>query len=150
MFATLEPLHLMMDKGAETLNEVAFHQAFGRDLSDALGWCRKFIRTGRQFDLEQALECYAYVYDGIDKQLSQMKTLELHYVSPKLLSARDLELAVPGTYPIFTFLPNSYLIHVKDTKQGNLLFELSPLHPHWQSLILSRNQESLRFTVVMA
>jgi FKBP12-rapamycin complex-associated protein len=27
-----------------------------------------------------------------------MSTLELQYVSPKLLEARDLELAVPGTY----------------------------------------------------
>ena len=28
----------------------------------------------------------------------QLTSLELHYVSPKLLDARDMELAVPGTY----------------------------------------------------
>ena len=41
---------------------------------------------------------FSAVYRRIKKQLPQITTLELQYVSPKLLSARDFELAVPGTY----------------------------------------------------
>ena len=38
----------------------------------------------------------------------QLTTLELQYVSPKLLACQDLELAVPGTYE-----PNQPIIHIK-------------------------------------
>jgi serine/threonine-protein kinase mTOR len=33
MFATLAPLHEMLDKGPETMQEASFQQAFGRELS---------------------------------------------------------------------------------------------------------------------
>ena len=39
---------------------------------------------------------------------TQLTTLELQYVSPKLLACHDLELAVPGTYE-----PNQPIIHIK-------------------------------------
>ena len=38
------------------------------------------------------------VFKKIEKQLPQLTSLDLQYVSPKLLEAKDLELAVPGTY----------------------------------------------------
>ncbi|KAJ3083065.1 phosphatidylinositol kinase- protein kinase tor1 [Rhizoclosmatium hyalinum] len=38
------------------------------------------------------------VFRRINKQLPHLTTLELQYVSPKLLAAKNLELAVPGTY----------------------------------------------------
>jgi FKBP12-rapamycin complex-associated protein len=38
------------------------------------------------------------VFRRINKQLPQLTTLELQYVSPRLLAAKDLDLAVPGTY----------------------------------------------------
>lgn len=37
------------------------------------------------------------VFRKVEKQLPQLTTLDLQYVSPSLLKARDLELAVPGT-----------------------------------------------------
>ena len=40
--------------------------------------------------------------------LSQLTSLELQYVSPKLLMCRDLELAVPGTYD-----PNQPIIRIQ-------------------------------------
>ncbi len=40
--------------------------------------------------------------------LLQLTTLELQYVSPKLLTSQDLELAVPGTYE-----PNQPIIHIR-------------------------------------
>jgi FKBP12-rapamycin complex-associated protein len=38
------------------------------------------------------------VFKRVEKQLPQLTTLDLQYVSPHLLKARNLELAVPGTY----------------------------------------------------
>ena len=39
------------------------------------------------------------VFRRISKQLPQLTTLEFQYVSPKLLMARNLDLAVPGPSP---------------------------------------------------
>ncbi|GAO47492.1 hypothetical protein G7K_1698-t1 [Saitoella complicata NRRL Y-17804] len=98
MFATLEPLHEMLERGPETLREISFHQAFGRDLQEARDWCSKYKRSGEPTDLNQAWDLYYQVFRKISKQLPQLTTLELQYVSPQLLAARDLDLAVPGTY----------------------------------------------------
>lgn len=38
------------------------------------------------------------VFKKVEKQLPQLTTLDLQYVSPELLKARNLELAVPGKY----------------------------------------------------
>lgn len=113
MLATLEPLHEMLEKGPETLREISFNQAFGRDLAEALDWCTKYKRTLNNDDLNQAWDLYYQVFRRISKQLPQLTTLELQYVSPKLLSAHDLDLAIPGSYrsgepvvKIATFLPS--------------------------------------------
>ncbi|KAJ3083694.1 phosphatidylinositol kinase- protein kinase tor1, partial [Quaeritorhiza haematococci] len=98
MFATLEPLHQMLERGPETLREISFNQAFGRDLQEALDWCKKYKRTLNQNDLNQAWDLYYIVFRKINRQLPQLTLLDLQYVSPKLLAARDLDLAVPGTY----------------------------------------------------
>jgi hypothetical protein len=37
------------------------------------------------------------VFKKVEKQLPQLTTLDLQYVSPSLLKARNLDLAVPGT-----------------------------------------------------
>jgi len=97
MFKTLKPLHQMMDK-AETLSELSFQQGFGRDLQEALDWCKKYKRSRKESDLTQAWDLYYHVFRRINKQLHHMMKLELQYVSPKLLDASCLELAVPGTY----------------------------------------------------
>eukprot|EP00455_Lapot_gusevi_P043451 TRINITY_DN5289_c0_g1_i3.p1 TRINITY_DN5289_c0_g1~~TRINITY_DN5289_c0_g1_i3.p1 ORF type:complete len:1031 (-),score=314.04 TRINITY_DN5289_c0_g1_i3:149-2875(-) len=100
MLATLAPLHDMMEKGPETLREVSFQQQFGRDLQEAHEWCKKYMRSGKDSDLNQAWELYYHAFRRINKQLPQLTDLELQYVSPRLLNARDLELAVPGTYRV--------------------------------------------------
>lgn len=61
MLETLEPLHQMLEKGPETLREVSFNQAFGRDLADALDWCAKYKRTLNNDDLNQAWDLYYQV-----------------------------------------------------------------------------------------
>lgn len=42
MFATLEPLHAMLERGPQTLKETSFYQAYGRDLTEALEWCQHY------------------------------------------------------------------------------------------------------------
>ncbi|KAK0063750.1 serine/threonine-protein kinase mTOR-like isoform X1 [Biomphalaria pfeifferi] len=98
MFSTLEPLHAMTERGPQTLKETSFTQAYGRDLMEAQDWCRKYQRSGNVKELTQAWDLYYHVFRRISKQLPQLTSLELQYVSPKLLRCRDLELAVPGSY----------------------------------------------------
>ena len=101
MLAALEPLHAVMDKGPETLREVAFHQTFGRDLAEAHDWILRYKTASPTHkstkDLNHAWDLYYHVFRRIQKQLPQLTQLELQYVSPALLQSRDLELAVPGT-----------------------------------------------------
>ncbi|CCJ30549.1 unnamed protein product [Pneumocystis jirovecii] len=121
MFNILEPLHEMLERGPETLREISFHQAFGRDLQEAREWCIKYRKTGEIGDLNQAWDLYYQVFRKITKQLPQLTTLELQYVSPKILSAVDLELAVPGTYvskkPIIRIISFSPTFTVITSKQ---------------------------------
>jgi phosphatidylinositol kinase/protein kinase (PI-3 family) len=108
MLDTLEPLHNMMDRGPSTNKEIAFLQAYGRDLNEAREFCRKFTISNNVKDIDLAWEKYYSVFKRITKQLPQMTSLELGYVSPKLMVSRDLELAVPGTYE-----PNKPLIRIR-------------------------------------
>merc|ERR1719219_224998 len=98
MFATLEPLHAMLDKGPQTLKETSFVQAYGNDLTEAQKYCKRYKVSNNIRDLNQAWDLYYHVFRRISRQLPQMTQLELQYVSPKLLMCRDLELAVPGSY----------------------------------------------------
>lgn len=120
MFAILEPLHEMTERGTETLREESFVQAFARDLSEARGWCKTWRRTQDSGDLNQAWDVYYQVFKKISRQLTQVHTLELHYVSPKLREAKDLELAAPGSYQsgkpvirIMSFDPTATVIQSK-------------------------------------
>ncbi|TVY35909.1 Serine/threonine-protein kinase [Lachnellula subtilissima] len=98
MFQTLKPLHDMLDLGPETLREISFAQTFGRDLQEAREWCNAYRQSGDVGEINSAWDLYYQVFKRIARQLPQLNNLELAYVSPKLLHARDLDLAVPGTY----------------------------------------------------
>ncbi|GAV00928.1 TOR [Ramazzottius varieornatus] len=98
MLATLEPLHVALESGPQTAKETSFHQTYGRDLAEAHEWCKKYQRTGNVKELTHAWDLYYHVFRRISKQLPLMTSLELQYVSPRLMACRDLELAVPGTY----------------------------------------------------
>ncbi|KAK5128460.1 hypothetical protein LTR85_003128 [Meristemomyces frigidus] len=98
MLATLAPLHEMLRKGPETLREISFIQSFGRDLAEARDWCEAYNTTQEIGDLNQAWDLYYGVFKRIARQLPQLMSLELQYVSPELKNAHDLKLAVPGTY----------------------------------------------------
>ncbi|KAJ7066549.1 phosphatidylinositol 3-kinase [Mycena amicta] len=98
MIATLQPLHDLLDAGPQTARETSFAQVFGRELREARDACRKYRMYGDVSELDKAWDIYYAVFKKVEKQLPQLTTLDLQYVSPWLLEARDLELAVPGTY----------------------------------------------------
>lgn len=121
MFATLEPLHKALERGPETLREISFQTAFGRDLQDAYEWALTFKRTRDLAQLNQAWDIYYSVFRRISRQLPQLNQLDLQYVSPKLLAARDLILAAPGTYqagkPVVSIAKFEPIFNVISSKQ---------------------------------
>ena len=121
MLSVLLPLYRMLDHGANTANERAFVAAFGAELQTALAHCREFSRAGRESELQCAWERFYAVLRQLGRELQEAKTLQLEQVSPQLLQARGLELAVPGTYradrdvvAIASFAPS---IKVMNSKQ---------------------------------
>ncbi|KAG5419194.1 TOR1 [Candida metapsilosis] len=121
MYEVLEPLHRMLQKGPETMREQAFANAFGRELADAFEWVLNFRRTKDMTNLNQAWDIYYNVFRRITRQLPQLVTLELQFVSPLLDKARDLELVVPGTYeagkPVIRIMKFDPTISVISSKQ---------------------------------
>ncbi|KAF2071336.1 hypothetical protein CYY_007349 [Polysphondylium violaceum] len=121
MLATLAPLHAILERGPETTSETSFLQAFGRDLQEAHEWSKKYEKSRKEGDLNQAWDLYYQVFRRIYKQLPQMTSLELQYVSPKLLNSFDMELAIPGTYragePIIRIQSFSPTLSVIPSKQ---------------------------------
>ncbi|XP_065362288.1 serine/threonine-protein kinase mTor [Calliphora vicina] len=98
MFEILEPLHAMLERGPQTLKETSFSQAYGRELTEAYEWTQRYKSSNSLMDLDHAWDNYYHVFQKISRQLPQLTSLELPYVSPKLLACKDLELAVPGSY----------------------------------------------------
>ena len=87
--------------GHTTLRDVSFRHSYGRPLAEALDWLEMFRKSRRTTDLHQAWEIYQIVFKRIKAQIKSFKIVELHHVSPALISAIGLRLAVPGTYKPF-------------------------------------------------
>lgn len=123
MFATLGPLHDLLERGPETLRETSFAQTHGRDLNEAREYVRRYRQYGEISDLNQAWDLYYHVFKRITKQLPATNSVQLalQYVSPKLLAMRDLELAVPGSYhsgqPIVRIMQFEPIVLVISSKQ---------------------------------
>lgn len=91
--------------------------------------------SGSVRDLNQAWDLYYHVFRRISRQLPQLTSLELQYVSPRLLNCRDLELAVPGSY-----VPDQDLIriaHIQSSLQVNILY-----HHYWVYDSIHKLQEA--------
>ena len=98
MLDVLEPLYQRLKDGPTTERESAFASKYGRDLGNAYDYCQKYKEMGSPADVHNAWLIYSKVYNAINKQLSQQTTLDLKFVSPRLESAKNMDLAVPGTY----------------------------------------------------
>lgn len=81
--------------------------------------------SGKIRDLNQAWDLYYHVFRKISRQLPQLTSLELQYVSPKLLSCKNLELAVPGSYT-----------------PGQELIRISSIHQNLHVIIIDMNHAS--------
>ncbi|EFO21688.2 phosphatidylinositol 3 [Loa loa] len=121
MFELLDPLHDMIDRGATTLKEQSFKQTYENELKEAWNACRCYLRSQNAKELNQAWDLYYIVFRKISSQLRQLTSLDLNYVSPRLVKARDLELAVPGTYdpraPLVTISSIHNTLQVINSKQ---------------------------------
>lgn len=121
MFATLNPLHDLLIAGPETLREISFAQSFGRELQEAQHWCNVYRQSGETGDLNQAWDLYYSVFRRIARQLANIMSLDLTYISPKLKAAKNLDLAVPGTYqsgkPIISITGFTQMMTVIPSKQ---------------------------------
>ncbi|EMS15353.1 FKBP12-rapamycin complex-associated protein [Entamoeba histolytica HM-3:IMSS] len=103
MMAILQPLYDRLEKGGETQNERGFLQSYGKDLRDAFELCIRFKNKGKRasekdHDIEGAWEIFFRIYKRIHKSINAVAVLELPHVSPRLMEAHDLDIAVPGTY----------------------------------------------------
>jgi hypothetical protein len=58
------------------------------------------ILYGRISVTKHCSQIMVQVFKKVEKQLPQLTTLDLQYVSPGLLKARNLELAVPGKFAL--------------------------------------------------
>ncbi|VDM48075.1 unnamed protein product [Toxocara canis] len=121
MFELLEPLHEMVERGATTLKEQSFKQTYDNELKEAWNACRGYLRSQNLKELNQAWDLYYIVFRKISNQLRQLTSLDLNYVSPKLMKAQNLELAVPGTYdpnrPLVTIASVGSRLQVISSKQ---------------------------------
>lgn len=106
MLDTLLPLHADMEQGAETVCEEEFIREFGEPLREAGDCCRRF-RAGhgngenesvlREY-LLHAWAIYHSVFRKMHRQQQSMLAFDMNKVTNGLHAARDLKLAVPGTY----------------------------------------------------
>ncbi|KAG9394146.1 Serine/Threonine-protein kinase TOR [Carpediemonas membranifera] len=97
---TLARLHSTLERGAQTMSEVSFISGHGGQLLSAFELCKKFSMPG-EGDVSlitTAWDTYFAVFRAIAKHLNTITSLELKRVSPNLLAATNLELAVPGGY----------------------------------------------------
>jgi len=102
MLNILLPLHAELERGSETVKEMQFEAQFGQDLAQAGTLIRRFAADRTKTDaLAQAWNFYSQVYQALGKIVGTFTKLDLEEVSPKLLAARDLAVAVPGTYHAF-------------------------------------------------
>ena len=113
MFEILSPMHRMVNPEEQNLDainhltdlEKSFKNVNGGDLAEAWDWCKKYRDLagdsrgkGKEL-LSQAWDCYFKVYRRTNQSINCMNAIRLEDASPILLNqARNMELAVPGTY----------------------------------------------------
>lgn len=127
MLNNLLPLHEKLDnEPPTTLKEIAFVQAYGRELREAYDWLMKYRLSRKEAELHQAWDLYYHVFKRINKQLHSMTVLDLQYVAPQLnkpvAGRREvMQLAVPGTYlpdePVVNIVEFHPQLHVISSKQ---------------------------------
>ena len=62
-------------------------QSYGKELAEAYEWLQKYQASRKEAELHQAWDLYYHVFKRINKQLPQLTTLDLQFVSPALANA---------------------------------------------------------------
>ena len=121
MLAALAPMHALMEKGPMTTAEQQFAQQYSAELHAAHNHCNRYLHSNSTHFLTKAWELYTDVFRSINKSLQAQQHIQLAEVSPKLLNAHDLQLAVPGSYtatsPIVRIARFHPVLRVIDSKQ---------------------------------
>ncbi|EOD03942.1 putative target of rapamycin protein [Emiliania huxleyi CCMP1516] len=94
----LLPLHEALERGAQTPAEGAFVREFGGALDAARAELRQWQESGERAHLHSAWALYMGLFRAVSPRQAALTSLDLASVSPRLLGATALELAVPGTY----------------------------------------------------
>lgn len=119
MLDLLMPLHEKLLAGAQTSHEQAFLQSYGTELKEAhqclvryvahMEECQLNIPTGRpvggprpseETHLVRAWDLYIPIFKRIMPTLRLITSHTMSNVSPQLVEAHDLDLAIPGTYTL--------------------------------------------------
>lgn len=125
MLDLLLPLHEKLSDGPRTSNEQAFMQSYGNELKEAhqclidyvslmdnsatgipTSGARPAQKTGGQSRsseealLVRAWDLYIPIFKRITPTLKQIVSHNMSVVSPQLVDAHDLDLAIPGTYTL--------------------------------------------------
>ena len=99
MIALLRPLHELL-MAPETPSEVTFDRVFKHDLDHAWAWVERYLASNSMLDLNTSWRFYNLVLQKVTSTISRMGSLDLRYVSPRLYEARNLVLAIPGSYRV--------------------------------------------------
>ncbi|KAL2916207.1 phosphatidylinositol kinase-related protein kinase tor1 [Polyrhizophydium stewartii] len=119
MFSILEPLHQMLEQASvSAAKRLDLLLCF--PIVEAADWCATYRQTLDRADLDQAWLLYRQIFEDITRALDQIKTIDMQSVSPRLLEAKDLGLAVPGSHKsgeqvvrIASFLPKMSVLSSK-------------------------------------
>lgn len=72
-----------------------FLRTYGAELATAHSHCERYRRKGHAgSELHSAWELYSAVFGRLTKHINRLTSLDLAAVSPRLLAASNLELAV--------------------------------------------------------
>mmetsp|Transcript_7922 Transcript_7922/g.11928 ORF Transcript_7922/g.11928 Transcript_7922/m.11928 type:complete len:2546 (+) Transcript_7922:104-7741(+) len=99
-YQALLPLHKKLMEGPTTIREQKFSRVYGQALQMAFESCKAYSVDRRPEDINRAWDYYSTVFRKLSKEVQKMSELELSEVSPRLLSAKDMLPAVPGTYTV--------------------------------------------------
>lgn len=130
----------------ETMSEVVFVKTCGRELKEAFDCCVRYRQTRDGNELNNAWSIYMNVAGKI-KKIPEIESLDLPYVSPQLQGARDLDLAIPGTYrsgePIVRIISFVPTLRVLSSKQHPRRLRILGSDGHEHEFLL-KGKEDLR------
>uniref|UniRef100_A0A1I8JMZ2 FAT domain-containing protein n=1 Tax=Macrostomum lignano TaxID=282301 RepID=A0A1I8JMZ2_9PLAT len=140
-----KPLHELMTKPPETLQETAFHQEYARELQECLELCAKYQRCRHMQELNVAWDIYYNIFRRLGKQVPAVQTLELSYSAPRLANyGTDWELAVPGTYlprkPVIRVAGIKPTLKLINSKQKPRILTVNGSDGHGYTFLLKRSR----------